>query len=247
MDDWQQEGMIRAMRREFSPDRPERMDAPDIAPAALREQLRRLAQINRWFGGAYAVRGAAHRLGLLRSREPVLLADLATGFADHPRLLAGEARLLNVPLSIVAVDRHAETLRQAREATPRDLPIHFVQADITRLPFKDGACDAAFCTLALHHFSEDDAVAILREAKRVAKAAAVIDLFRGRLAYAATWLLTQVWMTDSSTRHDGRLSVRRAFTGAELRGLARRAGWRRFFWRGLPWFRHVIFSSEGGQ
>ncbi len=68
----------------------------------------------------------------------------------------------------------------------------------------------------------------------------MIDLVRGRLAYAATWLLTQVWMTDEATRHDGRLSVRRAFTGAEFRALAERAGWRGARWDKLPWFRQMI-------
>lgn len=236
--------MIRAMRRAFSPDRPEMMDAPGIAPDALREQLRRLEQINRWFGGAAAVRAAAERLGLLRGTRPRVVADLATGSADHPRRLAAWAAKAGVPLAIVAVDFHAETLRLAREATPASAPVFFVRADATRLPFKDGACDAAFCTLALHHFSEDDAVAILREARRVGRAAAVIDLVRGRLAYAATWLLTQVWMTDPCTRHDGRLSVRRAFTGSELRGLAGRAGWRGVLWDKLPWFRQMISFRE---
>jgi SAM-dependent methyltransferase len=235
------------MRRDFSPDRPEMMDVPDIAPEALREQLRRLEQINRWFGGAAALRTAAERLGLLQGTKPLLLADLATGFADHPRRLIAWASEKGVPLAIVAVDRHGETLRLAREATPAGTPIFFVQADATRLPFKDGACDAALCTLALHHFSEDDAIAVLREAKRIGHAAAAIDLVRGRLAYAATWLLTQIWMTDPLTRHDGRLSIWRAFTGAELRHLAEKAGWRGILWRKLPWFRQAIFSSVEGK
>jgi hypothetical protein len=243
--------MIRVMRRDFSPDRPEMMDAPDVPPAALREQLRRLEQINRWFGGAAALRDAARRLGLLRDDHGRvrLVADLATGSADHPRRLAAWAERAGVPLKIVAVDRHGETLRAARAATPATQPIFFVQADVTRLPFKDRACDAALCTLALHHFSGDDAATVLREGRRVARAMAAIDLVRGRLAYAATWLLTQLWMRDSGTRHDGRLSVRRAFTPGEFRELAGRAGagWKGAAWHRLPWFRQMIFSSEAGE
>lgn len=229
------------MRRDFSPDRPEMMDLPDIAPEALREQLRRLEQINRWFGGHAAVRAVA---GRLFRRKRLRLIDLATGFGDHPRRLCLRAGKQGLDLKVFAVDRHAETLRMARAATPSGLAIHFVQADVTRLPFKDGAADAALCSLALHHFSEEDAVTVLREERRVAREAAiVIDLVRGRLAYAATWLLTQLWMRDEATRHDGRLSVRRAFTPDEFRSLAARAGWVRARWLRLPWFRQALVAA----
>jgi len=226
------------MERDFSPSHPELMDRDDTPLEALREQLRRLEQINRWFGGHAAVRAVTRRL--FRGRRKLRVADLATGFGDHPRRLAASVGK-RTDLKIFAVDRHAATLRMAREATPRGQPIHFVQADVTLLPFKDRSVDIAICSLALHHFSEEDAMTVLEEEHRIARdAAVVIDLVRGRLAYAATWLLTQIWMRDEQTRHDGRLSVRRAFRPGELKGIAALAGWRRAEWLRLPWFRQAL-------
>ncbi|MDE1171904.1 MAG: methyltransferase domain-containing protein [Verrucomicrobium sp.] len=224
------------MRRDFAADHPEWMDKDEADPAALREQLRRLEQINRWFGGHAAVRRTLR--ALLPRKGPAAVADLASGFGDHARLLASR----RPDCLVLAVDRHAATLHLAREATPPGLPVFFIQADLKRLPFRDGALDAAYCSLALHHFSEQDAVTVLREARRVARNAAVVDLVRGRLAYAAVWLLTQLWMRDAATRHDGRLSVRRSFTPAEFVALARRAGWKALRWTRLPWFRQAMVS-----
>jgi ubiquinone/menaquinone biosynthesis C-methylase UbiE len=230
------------MHRAFSAADPEWMDRDDVPPAALREQLRRLEQINRWFGGHAAMRTVAERL--FAGRKRVRIADLATGFADQPRFLADWVARRGIEAKVFAVDRHAATLRLARAATPAHLPIFFVQADVARLPFKDGAVDAALCSLALHHFSEEDAITVLREQRRIARhGAALVDLTRGWLAYAATWLLTALWMRDAQTRHDGRLSVRNAFTPAELRRLAAEAGWRGT-WRRLPWFRQAVIVRD---
>jgi ubiquinone/menaquinone biosynthesis C-methylase UbiE len=166
---------------------------------------------------------------------------LAAGFGDHSRRLAQHYPHAKV----FSVDRHAATLRLARAATPRDQAVFFIQADLKYLPFKDGAVDFALCSLALHHFSEEDAVEVLQEAERVAgRAAVAVDLVRRSLAYAAVWLLTQVWMRDAATRHDGRLSVRRAFTAPEFRALARAAQWSRARWISLPWFRQALVSRK---
>jgi hypothetical protein len=55
----------------------------------------------------------------------------------------------------------------------------------------------------------------------------VNDLARSRTALLGARLLAAtVWRTHPVTRHDGPLSVRRAFTPGELRDLAARAGFR---------------------
>jgi hypothetical protein len=52
----------------------------------------------------------------------------------------------------------------------------------------------------------------------------VNDLIRSRVGVALCWLATQIVARHPFARHDGPLSVRRAYTAAELRDLARRAG-----------------------
>ena len=59
----------------------------------------------------------------------------------------------------------------------------FVQADARQLPFRTRGADLVFCSLALHHFAEGDAVRVMREMRRVGRLGiACVDLVRGRVA-----------------------------------------------------------------
>jgi ubiquinone/menaquinone biosynthesis C-methylase UbiE len=165
-----------------------------------------------------------------------VLIDIAAGYGDHGRNLLRLSEARGRELTVVAVDFQFETLRIAREATPSSQKMFFVQADARQLPFRDKGCDLAFCSLALHHFAEEDAVSVLREMARIGRrGTACIDLARSRLALLGIWLLTTFIVRDPMVRHDGRVSARRAFSGAEMKSLALRAGWSslkhiRFFW-----------------
>ena len=137
---------------------------------------------------------------------------------------------------MVALDCQLKTLQIARRATPPGQKMFFVQADARQLPLRTKQADLVFCSLALHHFSEEDALAVLREMARVGRiGAACVDLVRSRLAALGIWLLTTFIVRDPMIRHDARLSIRRAFTTEEMKTLAQRAGWPslkqiRFFW-----------------
>jgi hypothetical protein len=52
----------------------------------------------------------------------------------------------------------------------------------------------------------------------------VNDLIRSRIAYALVWVATRLFAWNRISRHDGPLSVLRAYTSDEVLALARRAG-----------------------
>ncbi len=231
------------MRREFSEDKPEIMDLPGQDENELRLDLENLGWLNRTFGGCSAVQkmfryiaGSARRLTLI---------DLCSGYGDQGRNLIAHARRRNCDLAVVAVDRQFDTLRLSREATPAHQRIFFVQADARHLPFREAGADLALCSLALHHFGDQDAVTVLREMKRVSRqGAACIDLVRGRIAVFCIWLLTAVVLRNDMTRYDARLSIRRAFTHAELLALAARAGWRNLKQTKFFWFQQAVRTES---
>ena len=232
-------GILAAMRREFSEDNPEIMDVPGQDENELRIDLQNLARLNRTFGGRSSVQRMFRYLAG-QSRK-VLLVDLASGYGDQGRNLIAHGRERHCDISIVAVDRQFDTLRLAREATPPHQRMFFIQADARQLPFRARGADLVFCSLALHHFGEQDAVRVLREMRRVARiGTACVDLVRGRLATFCIWLLTAVVMRNEMTRHDARLSIRRAFTHKELRGLAERAGWTGLIQTKFFWFQQAV-------
>jgi ubiquinone/menaquinone biosynthesis C-methylase UbiE len=234
-------GILAAMRREFSEDNPEIMDVPGQDENELRLDLENLARLNRTFGGRSAVQRMFRYLA--GQTRKVLLVDLASGYGDQGRNLIAHGRERNCDISIVAVDRQFDTLRLAREATPPHQRMFFIQADARQLPFRARSADLVFCSLALHHFGEQDAVRVLREMKRVGRiGTACVDLVRGRIATFCIWLLTAVVMRNEMTRHDARLSIRRAFTHRELRGLATRAGWTELKQTKFFWFQQAVRS-----
>lgn len=205
----------------------ELMDRPDADPAELARSLADLREVNRWLGGHRVVlRHLATLLPADPAREYALL-DVATGSADVPLAVLAWARRTGRRVRVTATDVHAATLAEAARRVAGHPGISVEPADALRLPYPDGAFDAAMLCTALHHFDrEEDALLVLRELARVSRIGVVVsDLRRTRAALLGARLLAATrWRSHPITRHDGPLSVRRAFTAAELRGLAERAG-----------------------
>lgn len=190
----------------------------------LEASLDHLAGVNRWLGGSrIVIRHLAPRLATGRT---TYVLDAGTGSADVPRALVRWARRHGRPIHVVAADLHPQIVEIARRRTADDPEITVKRADVRRLPFRDGAFDLALLSLTLHHFDDADQLCALRELRRVARRAVLVnELERNWPNYlGARFLAATVWRRDRITRHDGPLSVLRAFTPDELLDRARRAG-----------------------
>lgn len=205
----------------------ELMDEPDVETSELARSLADLREVNRWLGGRRVV--FHHLLPMLRrtaASAPLRVLDVATGSGDIPLALAEWGREQGVPLEITATDAHPATLDLARAHLAGQPEVRVEIADALALPYGDGAFHFALCSTALHHFEPMQAVRALRELNRVASAGVVVnDLRRSVPALAGAYLLARtVWRRSRLTRHDGPLSVRRAYTPEELAMLAHAAG-----------------------
>jgi len=232
--------------REFDPSVREWMDLEQPVSPELERDLDNLVTLNRVFGSHALVRSFLRR-HLDRSR-PWRILDLATGAGDIPRMIATWAREQKIEVTIDAVDFQPSTLEIARARSTAFPNIAFHEGDIRSFgrdrienatadpnagPSNQEAAPATWdiflCSLALHHFSEDDAVTILRHAATLSRRHVLVsDLRRCAAGTLGVDLLTAVWMREPMTRNDGRASVRRAFSFAEFAELARAAGWRDF-------------------
>lgn len=190
----------------------------------LEANLRDIAVLNR-FGGSWVTR--SHLAGLLRDRRagPVTVLDVGSGGADIPVRLVRWARRRGQRLRVLAVDRDRQILDVGRRRASRFPEIFFIQADGLNLPVKSGGVDVVISSLTLHHVEPHAAPRFLAEMAAAARAGFVVnDLMRGRLAYALVWIATRLFGRNRMTRHDGPLSVLRAYTVEEIRALARQAG-----------------------
>ncbi len=188
----------------------------------LRGNLRDLARINRWFGGARASRRAVERLLGART-VPHTLLDVGTGAADIPLALIGAFGERGRTLAVTAVDARPEVIDAARSLQPRlaTTPgLELAVSDGLELPWPDRAFDIVHCSLVVHHLEPSEAISLLREAARVARLGVVVnDLVRARRHWIAARVLLPLMTRNRFTRHDGPLSVRRAYTRVELRAL----------------------------
>lgn len=204
----------------------ERLDAAEHDARTLETSLGHIAAINRWLGGWRSLR--RHLPGLLPTGRTGRILDVGTGSGDAARVIARWARRHRREVEIVATDVHPQMLETARRRTADLRGVRVERADALSLPYADGEFDVAMLLLALHHFEGEDAVRVLSEMGRVARAVLVSDLDRSWLNYAGARLLAATyWRGNPLTRHDGPLSVLRAYTAAELLELATAAGLRR--------------------
>lgn len=198
----------------------ELLDAPLHDPAELEASLEDVAAVNRWLGGRRAL--LRHLAPLLSEDRPTTLLDAGTGSADLPRAIARWARRHRRPLRALAFDLHEQTLAIARRQSACWPELRFARADVRALPLPDGAVDIALLSLTLHHLEGEDQLTALRELGRVARRAVLVgELERNLPAYLGARLLSAtLWRGNRLTRHDGPISVRRAFTASELLALA---------------------------
>ncbi len=203
------------------------MDAGGYTLHEIRHNLADLRFLNRWTRGARLVeREVASLLAATRGRGPLSLLDVATGSADIPLRLARRARREGRVLLPIGLDSNPEVLSESRRwQRSQTGAARLVRGDARRLPWADRSIDVAICSNFLHHLDPAGALAALAEMRRVARIGIVIsDLRRTRAAWRLVWLATHLTTRNRVTRHDGPLSVERAFTLSELKSLADEAG-----------------------
>jgi SAM-dependent methyltransferase len=211
------------------------MDDPVDSLVELEANLRDIERANRLFGGIEPLARVLEETGATE------ILDVGCGAADIPRALAYRARGHGRTLEITCLDHNRQMLDIARR---QNGDLRFVQGDGDSLPFDDGAFDVAMCSLTLHHIESREAVGFLRELRRVSRLTPLVcDLRRSTFAYAATWTYAHLFTRNRLTRHDGPMSVLRAYTPDEALRLARDAGWRSPSVRVEPWFRMTLIDD----
>jgi ubiquinone/menaquinone biosynthesis C-methylase UbiE len=195
-------------------------------PHALVQNLRDLRRINRWTGGVDLSARAIHALE--SEGTATRLLDVGTGGADIPVALLAAAHRKGRALTVTAVDSRPQVVDAAARARPGLTDVDgltLAVADGRALPYPDGTFDVAHASLVVHHLEPEDGIAFLRELRRVATMGIVVnDLARSRVGWLGAVLLTRLLARGAWTRHDGPLSVQRAYTRLEMEDLLRAAG-----------------------
>ncbi len=230
------------MKRAFNPDEPELMDRLQPVSAELEADLLNLVSLNRHFGSHRLVRGFLSRW--LGSAQSCRVLDLATGAGDIPRAIADWGRACGIQMRIDAVDANPSTLEIARKHSADYPEIQYLRGNA--LGFEAGETyDVVCCSLALHHFSEEDASRLLRRCRELShRFVLVSDLERSVATLAGVYALTALIYREPMTQFDARLSARRAFSFSEMHSLAEAAGWIDFGHARFLFCRQALWLDE---
>jgi ubiquinone/menaquinone biosynthesis C-methylase UbiE len=202
----------------------ELLDRPDVDPQLLQRNLRDMAQANRRLGAERAVlRQVARWINSIPTDRTPTVLDVGTGNAGLLRRLHTWSRRHGRDLRLLGCDVSAPVLQVAQRET-YDSPIHLMRCNALHLPLADGTVDVVMCVQALHHFSRNAAERLVQECARVAQLGVIIsDLRRSYGAYWGARLLA-LGPVSPLSRHDGPLSVLRAYTPEEAAQIVRNAG-----------------------
>jgi len=192
-------------------------------PEEIDSALHAISLANRRFGGVRlharllqrALARVPQETGSQVTRPHIL--EVASGRADV--LQAALLRLVgatSIMPDVTLLDRSRVHLPDPGAWAAELPPPRVVAGDALDLPFADASVDIVSCCLFLHHLDPPQVARYLAEARRVARVAVVInDLERSPLHYRLA-KLNRLIDPSRISRHDGPVSVRRAYTRSEL-------------------------------
>ncbi|MDH3445426.1 MAG: methyltransferase domain-containing protein [Deltaproteobacteria bacterium] len=202
----------------------ELMDVGGNQGKLLAEDLRNLRILNRFLSGRRCVMlGLKHALRRQQTKRFSLL-DVGTGSADIPAAILEWGRRKGVDATIVGLEAETLTAKIAAGRTNHLPNISIIQGDADNSPFSPGSFDYVVASQLLHHFPEEKIIELLKRWARIARKGIVVgDLVRHPIAYHGIRLLTKLTTRNIMTLKDAPLSVRRALTFNEWRGLFKQA------------------------
>lgn len=220
------------------------MDSGTASPKELDDALGFLSAANAYLGGWSVIRERLEAWGGAWDKSrPVTMLDVGTGAADLPLRILDWGRRRGLEIKIVGIDVDPTVLKLARKRTEGRENLALVRADLKTFAARGFRFDYVLGSLLLHHLPPAELTDSLKLCDALAvKGLLFSDLHRCAAAYAGVRALTL--LGGRVTRYDGPLSVRRAFTPAELERAAAEAGLRYLRVRRGPCFRLSLAGEK---
>jgi 2-polyprenyl-3-methyl-5-hydroxy-6-metoxy-1,4-benzoquinol methylase len=202
----------------------ERMDDPASDTAQLYRTLGQFRYINALLSRSRALLRSLIVPHMLQASRAVTVLDVGAGGCDIDMWLYRACRRRGIPVHIVCVDHDPRVVAYARRRIAHRHGLSIELADAREI-CRERRFDYVFANHFLHHVPDSQAAEMLALISGAATRGFLInDLHRDLLSYVAYTLCAAATMHNSFAFYDGRMSIRKGFRAAELRGIAREAG-----------------------
>ena len=130
-----------------------------------------------------------------------------------------------IAVRLTGIDLNPLAVRAAREFTPTESRIRWIVGEMESIDTLNDPIDLVISSLFTHHLADDAIVRFLAWMERVARLGWFInDLYRSRISYFGFKSMAMVARWHRFVRHDGPVSIRRAFLPAEWERYAEASG-----------------------
>ncbi|SDZ85254.1 methyltransferase domain-containing protein [Pedobacter hartonius] len=219
---------------------PEIMDDFTMEGEILKDALDKIASINQLLGGnKITMEGVELLISEQPKQVPVRITDIGCGNGDMLRALADYAIKNKLNFILHGIDANNYTIEHARSLSSDYPNISYECTDIfdRQKPFQ--TCGIFLCTLTLHHFKDEEIIALLRRISEAARLGFVInDLQRSAVPYYLFKALCFVFRLNYMSREDGLVSILRGFKRADLLSYSKKLELKNFLIRWKWAFRY---------
>ncbi len=225
------------------------MDSPDLDQAEHLHALEGLRRINRASSAAQAIAGPLAKMLRRENVTRFSMLDVACGGGDVPIEVATSLRQMGVEADVTLWDRSAVAVERATELAKQSGVTHEGRVGDAVAGLPEQSFDVVTNSLFLHHLTDEEVVAVLRNMRRAARRAVIVsDLRRSVGGYVLAWVGCRVLSRSRVVHFDGPVSVRAAWTVNELRELAQQAGMEGVrVERAWPWRMMLVWERGVGN
>ncbi len=228
----------------------ELLDDFNLTGPQLKQNLQNLANVNEYFGGYALVLNALKKIDLSKiEKNPVSikLTDLGCGNGDMLRKLAYRLSKKNWRWQLTGVDANKTSIELAKTLSKNSpISIQYQISDIFSEDFKKQTHDIVLLCSICHHFSDSELIALLTQLQMQTQIIIISDWHRHWLPFSAIKILNIFWKCSYLEKHDGPLSIRKAFVRKELIEILVRAKipYYQIKWRWPFRYQILILNSE---
>lgn len=201
------------------------LDDFDLQGNDLSENLRELKSVNSYLGGYSVVLNGLKTIFKQKpNQQKWHVVDVGCGGGDTLRKVFQYFKNQSFKIKLTGVDANSHAIAFSKQESLATPEIEYIIQNIFSKEFEENKTDVYLFNLFLHHFEDDQILKFIKNCHTQGAVILINDLQRSSLAYYLFRLSSKLLRFSRISRHDGLLSIKKAFKRADWEEMMDRAG-----------------------